>query len=95
MNLETIHTQDKPLQTKSLFTSGDAKVTAVKILAQQQLKEHNSAIPALLLCVIGKATFEDEKGQTTTLLPGDFVPIEPNVKHWINAKQDSHLLLMK
>lgn len=95
MNLENIHTQDKPLQTKSLFTSGDSKVIAIKILATHQLKEHSSPVPALLICVIGKAVFEDENGQSLTLLPGEFVPIEPNVKHWVNAEQDSHLLLMK
>lgn len=95
MNLETIHTLDKPLQTKSLFTSGDGKIIAIKILASHELKEHSSPVAALLMCVIGKAVFEDEKGQSVTLLPGDFVPIEPHVKHRVHAEQDSHLLLMK
>jgi len=29
------------------------------------------------------------------LLQGDFVPIESDVKHWLSAKIDSNLILIK
>ena len=44
---------------------------------------------------VDKVVFEDEKGQSITLKSGDYVKIEPNVKHWVNAKTDSNLLLIK
>ena len=45
--------------------------------------------------VIGEVIFENEKGFKEILIPGDYVNIETNVKHWVTAKKDSNLLLTK
>ena len=77
------------------FFKGEGTATAIQILKDQQLKEHLTKIPALLLWIKGNVVFENENGVKETLLPGDFIAIEPVVKHWVNAVDDSQLLLLK
>ena len=95
MNLSTLHTEDKAVQTKMVFATSEGKVVSLQIQKDKQLKEHITTVPALLVCVKGEVVFENEKGISVTLLSGYFVNIEPNVKHWVNAKTDSNLLLIK
>lgn len=95
MNLKELHTESKSVQTKMIFPTTEGKVISLQILKDNQLKEHTTTVPALLVCVKGEAVFENEKGISVTLLSGDFINIEPNVKHWVNAKTDCNLLLIK
>ena len=95
MNLKQLHPDTKGVQTNMMFPAKEGKVISLQILKDNQLKEHTTPVPALLVCVNGDVVFEDEKGQSISLLSGDYVKIEPNVKHWINAKIDSNLLLIK
>lgn len=94
MNLKDLHTADKPLQTKKIFSTTDG-VIAIQINAGGQLKEHLTNVPSLLVCVTGNVVFENEKGSKENLIPGDYVNIEANVKHWVTAEKDSNLLLIK
>lgn len=95
MNLKELHPETKGVQTNMMFPAKEGKVISLQILKDNQLKEHLSMVPALLVCVKGEVVFEDEKGGSITLLSGDYVNIQPNVKHWVNAKIDSNLLLIK
>lgn len=95
MNIKELHTQDKPVSAASLFKSELCNATAIQILKGQQLKEHVTKVPALLICIEGKAIFENEKGLKETLLPGDYINIEPIVKHWIEGITDCQLVLIK
>lgn len=95
MNLSELHTEDKAVQTKMIFATTEGKVVSLQILKDKQLKEHITTVPALLVCVMGEVVFENEKGNSIALLSGDYVNIEPNIKHWVNAKTDSNLLLVK
>lgn len=61
----------------------------------EQLKEHITKVPALLICIEGEAIFENENGLQETLLPGAYVNIEPLVKHWINGISTCQLVLLK
>lgn len=94
MNLKDIHTGDKPLQTKKIFTAVEA-VISIQINAGGHLKEHVTNVQALLIAVSGEVIFENEKGVKEILLPGDYIAIEAKVKHWVNAVKDSSLLLIK
>ena len=67
----------------------------MQIAKGEQLKEHISKIPVLLLCVSGQAKFGDEQGHEINLESGDYVKIEPNVKHWVDAFEESNFLLIK
>jgi quercetin dioxygenase-like cupin family protein len=95
MNLADLHTEDKAVQTKMMFATTEGKVVSLQIQKDKQLKEHITTVPALLVCVKGEVEFENEKGISIALLSGDYVNIEPNIKHWVNAKTDSNLLLIK
>lgn len=95
MNIKELHTRVKPVSAVSLFKSELANATAIQILQGERLKEHLTKVPALLICIEGKAVFENEKGIKETLMPGDYVNIEPMVKHWIEGIPDSQLILIK
>jgi quercetin dioxygenase-like cupin family protein len=95
MNLADLHPEDKAVQTKMIFATTEGKVVSLQIQKDKQLKEHITNVPALLVCVKGEVVFENEKGISISLLSGDYVNIEPNVKYWLNAKTDSNLLLIK
>lgn len=88
------HTDEKPVSTKLIFT-GEGKVIAIHIKAGEQLKEHLTPVPAFLICVTGKAVFENEFGFSKPIYNGETIHIEPNVKHWINATTDSDFVLIK
>lgn len=95
MNLKDLKTENKPVQTQLLFSTTEGKVISLQIAKKEQLKEHITKVPALLLCVTGEAIFHDEKGKSINLKSGDYINIEPNVKHWVDAVEDSNFILIK
>ena len=95
MNLKNLHQENKAVQTKVVFEPTESKVISLQIAAGEQLKEHITKVPAYLVCVSGNAVFQDEKGNVIPLQSGDFVNIEVNVKHWIDANEDSNFILIK
>ena len=95
MNIKDLHKDTKTISTASLFKSTEGNITSIQILEGQQLKEHITKVPTLLLCLTGEAIFENENGIKLTLTTSDYVNIEPNIKHWISAKTTSNLILIK
>lgn len=95
MNIKELHTQGKPVSAISLFKSELGNATAIQILQGEKLKEHITKTPAVLICVEGEVTFENEKGMKETLRTGDYVNIEPMVKHWVEGTIESQLILIK
>ena len=95
MNLKQLHPQAKGLSTASIFKTEHANAIAIQILKNEQLKEHITKTPALLLCVEGEVVFENEKGIKEKLVSGDYINIEPMVKHWVDGILDSQLVLIK
>ena len=95
MNLKELHTDSKGIQTNMMFPATEGKVISLQILKDSKLEEHVTKVPALLVCVSGNAVYEDEKGIKAVLFSGDFVKIEPNVKHWVNGIESTNLLLIK
>ena len=94
MNLKNLHSENKAVQTNLLFEPTE-KVISMQIAKGEQLKEHLTKIPALLVCVSGSGSYADEKGLKMNLKSGDYVKIEPNVKHWVDAFEASNFLLIK
>lgn len=95
MNIKELHTQEKPVSATSLFKSELGNATAIQILQGEKLKEHTTKTPALLICMEGQVIFENEKGIKETLISGDYINIEPIVKHWVEGKIESQLILIK
>ena len=94
MTVKSVHDKMKPVQAKTLFTGTKARLQSIQILKDAVLTEHISTVPAFLICMQGISIYRDENGTENTLMTGDFQHIEPNVTHWLNAKQDSLLILM-
>ena len=95
MNLKDLHQDTKTISTSSLFKTTEGSVTSIQILRGERLKEHITKVPALLICVSGEAIFENEQGLNYVMETGNYVHIEPNVKHWVDGIEDSNLLLIK
>jgi len=95
MNLEKIHTSDKNVSAISVFKTDNGTTISIQIKQGEQLKEHITKVSALLVCLNGKALFENEQGLKENLSAGDYIEIEPMVKHWINAIDESNFLLIK
>jgi quercetin dioxygenase-like cupin family protein len=95
MNLKDLHTELSDVQTALLFTPSDNKVVSLQIAKGKQLAEHITQVPALLVCVSGSGSYGDQNGKKLSLKPGDYVKIEPNIKHWVDAFEDSNFLLIK
>jgi|AntRauMFilla1563_2_1112583.scaffolds.fasta_scaffold00957_5 quercetin dioxygenase-like cupin family protein len=94
MNLKNIHTAEKTVKTKLLFTAEEGKVISLQIAAGEQLKEHVSKVSATLICVSGKAVYKEAAGETA-LETGDFIIISKEVKHEVDAVTDSNFILVK
>ena len=54
MNIQELHTQEKPVSAIVFFKSEQYNVTAIQILQGEKLKEHITKTPALLMCIEGK-----------------------------------------
>jgi quercetin dioxygenase-like cupin family protein len=95
MSIADLHTTEKAVSALSIFKGSKNNTTAIQIVAEQELKEHISKLPGLLLCVMGDVTYHNEKWNNNTLISGDYLAIVPNVKHWLISTQTSNLLLIK
>jgi quercetin dioxygenase-like cupin family protein len=95
MNISQQHESEKAVSAKPLFKTSEGNVTALQILENALLKEHITKVPALLVCINGEVVFENENYLRQTLTTGDYILVEPLVKHWVRGVQDSQLLLIK
>lgn len=95
MNLSQLHTQEKEVSATSLFKGEIGSATTMQLKQNAELKEHVSKTPALLLCVTGGVLYEEETGIKVEMLPGDYVHIQANVKHWLVARSLSQMILLK
>lgn len=94
-NLIELHQQEKEVSAVNLFKGELGTTTAIQLERNGTLKEHITKTPALLLCVSGFVTYEDETEQEVKLESGNYVNITPNVKHWLYASVKSQLILLK
>lgn len=95
MHLNSKFTENKPLQTKKIFSPSEGSVISIKLEANAEMKEHTTKTPAFLMGIVGEVVFENEKGIKEVICQGDYIEIEPDVKHWLLAKTESYLILIK
>jgi quercetin dioxygenase-like cupin family protein len=93
MNIKELQAVKKEVSAVSIFKDAAGGAIAIQIMANQEIKEHVSKVPALLLCIDAEVVFEN--GLKETLFPGDFINIESLVKHWVKGIDDSQLILIK
>lgn len=95
MNIKELHLSEKEVSAIRLFKGELATATAIQLQKNGTLKEHITKSPALLLCISGSVTYQDETGKKIVLVQGDYFPIKPDIKHWLYAVIDSQLVLLK
>ena len=95
MNLTSLHSTTKAVSAIPLFKNEFTATVAIQLLKNEILKEHITKVPALLICVMGEVVFDNEKNERKTLLSGDYIEIEPMVKHWVEGVVTSQLVLIK
>ena len=93
--LNSIHANNKGVSAVIIFKGESSNVTSIQLLENNILKEHTTKIAALLLCVTGKVVYSDENDQTIELSSSDYITIEPNVIHKLEALENSQLILVK
>jgi len=94
MNLKKLHKTDKDVQTELLRTVEEGKVISLQIKKGKVLIEHISKVPAILICISGKAIYK-EKSREIKLKKGKYVLIEPDIKHEVTASKKSNFILIK
>ena len=95
MNLAQRHTDEKEVSALPIFRGEVGTTIAIQLQRHGTLKEHITKTPALLICISGFVTYEDENDLEVQLEQGDFIEIAPNVLHWLNASVKSQLILCK
>ncbi len=95
MNLNNLLPTDAKVAAKNIFNGAIGQTNIIKINAGEMLKEHITKTQALLICLQGNATYEDENDQSISLQTSDYHLIEPGIKHWIKANENSLFLLIK
>ena len=95
MKIKALHNQDKKVSAKSLFNGEVGNATAIQLKKNGILKDHVTLTPALLLCIKGKVIYRDETDKEIELMSGDYVQIVPNVIHWLEGRENAHLVLLK
>ena len=94
-SISSLFESGKPLQTKKVFATGHTTVIAIRIEQGGKLKEHSTPDPAILICLSGRTCYVDENDQRVYLESGDFLNIEPNLKHWLEGVSNSELILVR
>ena len=95
MNIRELHKSEKQVSATSLFKGELGIATSIQIEKDGTLAEHFTKTQALLLCIFGEVTYRDENEQALILKEGDYISIEPDVKHWLYSPIKSQLILLK
>lgn len=85
---------DRAISTGLLFQSTEGKVIVLNILKNETLAEHITKIPAILVCIDGKAIYTEENKEIL-MSPGTFINIPENKIHKVTALENSNFLLIK
>lgn len=94
-SINHLHKSDTPVSAQILFKGIEGVTRSLQINKGGLLKEHITETEALLVCVAGEVKYEDEKKNSYILKQGEYIKIEPKVKHWVTGIENSQLLLIK
>ncbi len=78
---------DNGIVTKVLSETESTKHVLFCMKEDTELSEHTSTSEAVVTVISGKGLFTLE-GEEIQMVPGIFIPMEPNAKHAIKAEED-------
>jgi len=85
---DNIEYSDKKVQITPLFESNSSKEIRIVFKKDQIMKEHKTKFPITVEIFEGAIDF-GVSGELHTLIKGDVVALEGNIKHDLKATQDS------
>lgn len=94
-SISQLHKSETPVSAQVLFKGIEGVTRALQINKSGLLKEHVTETEAMLICVSGEVKYEDEKKNSYILKQGEYIKIQPKVKHWVTGIENSQLLLIK
>lgn len=95
MNLiDLIKDTEKAVSAQNVF-SEKGSATLLRIKKEGILREHQSAVHALLVLLEGKAVYEEDDRREVLDNKLDFVRIPANVTHKVTAEEDALLMLIQ
>jgi len=86
--LENLEYNDTKVQITSLMETKTSKEIRIVFKKEQIMKEHKAGYPISVEIFEGEINFGVE-GKTYTLIKGDIVALDANVKHDLKANEDS------
>lgn len=81
---------------RPLFKAQNGRLTAIRLLAGEVIKEHKSSVPAMLLVLEGLVQYEQpEDGTIRPLGSMEFTEIPPDIIHQVIAETDAYCILVQ
>ncbi|MHC5309997.1 cupin domain-containing protein [Myroides sp. LJL116] len=94
-NLKDFHEKESEFSAKLLFEGQSGKTVSIYLQKDAIIKEHTTAVKALLICVQGHLVYHQKDQSPISLQQGQYVNIPQDVPHWVEALKDSEALLLK
>jgi len=92
--LDLIKDSEKSVSAQNVF-SEKGSVTLLRINKDGVLREHQSAVDALLVLLKGKAVYEEDDRKEVLDNAFDFVRIPGKVTHKVTGTEDALLMLIQ
>lgn len=94
-NLKNFHQKESEFSAKLLFEGKTGKTVSIYLQKGAIIKEHTTAVEAMLICVVGHLVYHQKDHSPISLQQGQYVHIPADIPHWVEAEEDSEALLLK
>ncbi len=95
MKLAALHSAEKALSLKPFFKGEEGSVISIQVKENEEMKDHITKVPALLVCVSGEILYSEHTGKTVNLKADEYVEIPAMISHRFKGLASSSLLLIK
>jgi len=81
---------------RPLFKAQNGRLTAIRLLKGEVIKEHKSPVPAMLLVLEGTVVYKQlVDGLEHALSAKEYTEIPPDVIHQVTAETDAYCILIQ
>ncbi len=89
--------EGKDLSVQKLVDDDIRTILSISLKNGAILSKHKATEPITVLCFRGKATFRAGEGlsETSELVEGTLIALEPNIEHEVTAHPDAQILVTK
>lgn len=81
---------------RPLFKAQNGRLTAIRLLKDEVIKEHKSPVPAMLLVLEGLVVYKElVDGVEHRLAATEYTEIPPDIMHQVTAETDAYCILIQ